>query len=235
VGRIRGERRVPAPPTGKPPRQKERVVAARYPNHVLMLDITEIPVLFRIFTVKLALCIDVWSRMPLGAWGFRHEPTAAEIAELFTDVVERHGNALHLVTDQGPQLTAAAFRGTVTSHGTRQRFGAVGRHGSIAIVERLFRTVKDILRQPFRADLHLEDHRRRIDLALLWYSWCRPHMALGGAVPAEAYFGLRPAHLDAVAPPRGRRGEKKNRTPAPFELVLLDQELRLPVLLPRAA
>jgi len=203
-GRMRKEPRVPEPRPARP-RAHGRVVAARRPNHVLMLDVTEIPVLFRIFTVKLVLAIDVWSGMPLGARVLPKEPTAAEVSELFQDVVARHGHVSHLVTDQGPQFTAEDFRQAVMTRGTRQRFGAVGRTGSIAIIERLFRTLKDALRQPLRPDVTLEDHRRRIDATLLWYSWHRPHMAIGGATPAEVYLGLRPSHLDARSPPRGRR------------------------------
>jgi Integrase core domain. len=41
------------------------------------------------------------------------------------------------VTDKGACFTAEAFQAAVTRHGLKPRFGAVGRHGSIALIERL--------------------------------------------------------------------------------------------------
>jgi len=98
---------------------------------------------------------------------------------------------------------------------------------------RASRTLKHALHPPLQPDLSPDDHQRRVDRVLLWYSWYRPHMALGGATPAEAFYGLRPGHLEARSPPRGLRGQRC--APAPFELVLVDEDLRLPALLPRAA
>jgi hypothetical protein len=41
----------------------------------------------------------------------------------------------------------------------------------------------------------------------------RPHQALGGATPAEIYFGRAPSHLSAIPPPRGRPGEGSMDSP----------------------
>jgi hypothetical protein len=38
--------------------------------------------------------------------------------------------------------------------------------------------------------------------ALIFYTYHRPHMGLGGATPAEAYFKLRRAHRRAIQPRR---------------------------------
>jgi hypothetical protein len=47
-----------------------------------MLDITEIPGLFRLFCFKLAVVFDVFSRAPLAAAVFLSELDAAAIARL---------------------------------------------------------------------------------------------------------------------------------------------------------
>src|SRR5450759_1781289 len=44
----------------------------------------------------------------------------------------------------------------------------------------------------------------KIELGLIHYAHFRPHQALGGATPAEIYFGRAPSHLSAIPPPRGR-------------------------------
>jgi len=49
----------------------------------------------------------------------------------------------HLVTDRGKQFTARSFRRGCRRAGIRQRFGAIGIHGSIALVERCIRTLKE--------------------------------------------------------------------------------------------
>lgn len=51
----------------------------------------------------------------------------------------------HFVSDQGAQFTATAFRETLAALGIKQRFGAIGKTGSIAIVERFWTSLKDTL------------------------------------------------------------------------------------------
>jgi hypothetical protein len=75
--------------------------------------------------------------MPVAACVTQHEPSAQEIARLYGCLVERHGAPPHLVTDQGGQFTGEVFRNAVKTAGCRLRFGAVGKSGSIAVIERL--------------------------------------------------------------------------------------------------
>jgi len=76
----------------------------------------------------------------------------------------------------------------------------------------------------------------RLALAFEYYVWLRPHQGIRGAAPAEPLLGLRPAHLEAVPPPRGRPGERVGNVP-PFEIRHFDRERRLPNLVrkPRRA
>jgi transposase InsO family protein len=99
----------------------------------------------------------------------------------------------YLVSDHGVQFTAQPFKDWCQRHDIQQRFGAVGKRGSIAVIERFWRTLKDgcsrvlpvvpLLRRQFQ---------REIALFLSWYNE-RPHMTLKGATPDEVYFGRRPA------------------------------------------
>jgi transposase InsO family protein len=198
-----------------------------------MMDITAIPGLFRIVIFKLVLAIDVFSRMPLAGKVTLKEPSAQVCVEVFQKAVEQHGTTPHLVTDQGPQFTAAVFMDVVKAAGTKQRFGAVRMVGSIARIERLWRTFKGIGGVGQHPPLTLSDCQKRVELALLYYAYLRPHRSLGGATPAEVHFGIKPAHESAVHPPRGRRGEEAGE--APFEVVYLEEDRRLPFLLERAA
>jgi putative transposase len=236
VGRIRKEKpvRLPEPELVlKTSYEKPRSLKASRPNHVWMADLTEIPSLFGLFSFKLAVVYDVFSRMPLAASLFPGEPSAAAIACVFSRASRRFGRARHFVSDQGSQFTAAVFRETLTRLAVRHRFGAIGKTGSIALIERFWRTLKQKLALKTLKPLVVADLRWRLDLGLLYYSCHRPHQALGGATPAEIYFARTPAHLAAVPAPRGRPGQETEELP--ITVAFLDPERRLPILVRKVA
>jgi transposase InsO family protein len=228
VRRIRREPPVP-PPRATP----AGPLTARCPNHAWLMDVTDIPGLFRLVTFKLAVVFDAYARLPLAARVFWRAPSAAEIVRLFQRVVARYGPPRHLVTDRGAQFTAVQFRRALHVRGIRQRFGAVGRVASIALLERFWRTLKDVSRVRERPPLTARQLEARLSLVLTWYARYRPHTALDDATPAETY-GL---HLKATAtlraPPRGRRGEGPSQPP--WTVAFLDPDRTLPILIDRAA
>lgn len=234
VQRIRREKPVAGPPSPLLRATESRCVRACFAHHVWMLDITEIPGLLRLFSFKLAVVFDVFSRSPLVARVFLAEPSAADIVRLFSMAVRRFGAPRHSVSDQGPQFTAEDFQTSLARHGVRHRYGAIGRTGSIALIERFFRTLKSIGALRARPPLLRDDLERRLGLAFGYYLWLRPHRGLDGATPAECMLGLRPAHLDAVPPPRGQPGEAVEAS-LPFELRYLGPDRSLPYLLGKAA
>ncbi|MGH9461053.1 MAG: integrase core domain-containing protein [Vicinamibacteria bacterium] len=134
---------------------------------------------------------------------------------------------------KGRQFTAKRFHKTLRRLGTRQRFGAVGKYGSIAIIERLWRTLKDALRLRTFKPLTKRALERRLELGVHHYTCLRPHQGLGGATPEEIYFGRQPAHLAALHPPRAR--PREGPTDLPFEIAYLDPDQMLPVLIRKAA
>ena len=146
-----GDRVTTAREAAKAPRLVERAVRARRPNHVLMVDVTLIKALMGCIHFRLAVVIDVLSRFPLAWRLLDSEPSAEEMASVLDEAVSRArrfhpGLSLaHFVTDKGACFTATKFQETVARHGMKARFGAVGRHGSIAFIERLWRGLKDLL------------------------------------------------------------------------------------------
>jgi transposase InsO family protein len=79
----------------------------------------------------------------------------------------RFGPPRHLVTDRGAQFTSELFGRTVAALGIRHRFGAVGKAGSIALIERFFRTVKDTMAVRLRPPLLLDDLVARLEVVLV--------------------------------------------------------------------
>jgi len=227
VRRIRMEQ----PPPRKKPEVEEpsfRSVRARHPHHVWMLDLTAIPSLFGLFSFKLLAVLDVFSRRPLAWKVFLMEPSARSVRLLLQSALRRFGPPRHLVSDQGTQFTARSFRRWLKDKAIAQRFGAIGKTGSIALIERFWRTTKELLGLPFYKPLLPGELSRRLDCVFLYYTEFRPHQGLAGATPQEVSLGFQPAHLRAQHPPRGRIGEPT--ATLSLQIVYLDKERRLPYL-----
>ena len=232
VGRIRRER-WPLPRVPEKVSTVPRAVRAKHPNHVWMADLTDVKGLFGLVTFKVAVVFDAFSRMPLSARVFSKEASALEIARFVSRTAKRHGRPGHFVSDQARCFTGEIFRRKLLRLGVKQRFGAIGKKGSIALIERLWRTLKHTLGLRLMGPLVAEDLMAKVEMGLVHYSYFRPHQALGGATPAEIYFGRTPSHLSAIPPPRGRPDE--GPVDSPFRVEYLDAERMLPVLVRKAA
>src|ERR1035441_6731772 len=79
VGRIR-KGRWPVPRVPEAASTVPRAVRAKRPNHIWMIDLTDVKGLFGIVTFKVAVVFDALSRMPLLARVFPQEPSSPEIA-----------------------------------------------------------------------------------------------------------------------------------------------------------
>ena len=232
VGRIRNER-WPAPRGPEAASMVPRAVRAKHPNHVWMVDLTDVKGLFGIVTFKVAVVFDAFSRMPLSARVFTQEPSSPEIARFVSRTAKQRGRPAHFVSDHGACFTGGVFRRRLERLGVKQRFGAVGKKGSIALIERLWRALKDTLGLRLLRPSAAEHLMEKVELGLFHYAHFRPHQGLGGATPAEIYFGREPSHLSAIPPPRGRPGE--GPIGLPLRVDYLDAERMLPVLVRKAA
>ena len=100
----------------------------------------------------------------------------------------------HLICDKGPQFWCDGFKNWCLRKSLRPRFGAVGKHGSIAVVERALRTMKELLGGLPLVPLRREAFRHELAVSFAWYNEHRPHTSLDGATPHEVYVGSRPAN-----------------------------------------
>jgi len=163
VGRILKEKPPRAPVDERT--TKPRRVTGKYPNHTVLVDITEIKSFLRLVTFRLVVVLDVFSRMPLAWRVFAFEPTAVHVAAGVEEVAEGPG-VKHLITDQGTQFTAKWFQDEMIRLGILTRFGAIGKSGSIALLERLWRSLKGELALREFTPLMQRDLEERIRLGL---------------------------------------------------------------------
>ncbi len=210
-----------------PPRQKLRRafaksaagIQARRPNHVWHTDLTTVPTSLGFwcswlpmalpqrwpFCWWLAVAVDHYSRRIMGFAVFDQQPTSVAVRTFLGRAIYKAGMVpRHLITDRGVQFTDEAFGKWCGRRGIRQRFGAVGKYGSIAVIERLIRTVKDECTRRLLVPYRREQFRRELSLFVIWYNRDRPGQALEGRTPDEVYHNLAPACLKNRFEPRRR-------------------------------
>ncbi len=124
---------------------------------------------------------------------FKRKPSANEVtAALDRMMLKENVRPKHLIVDQGSEFKCEHFEKTwCKGMNILPRFGAIGKHGSIAVVERFHRTVKEILRLTIVPEDQAE-FERELGLIIRWYNEHRPHDTLGGRTPNEVCFS-RPA------------------------------------------
>ncbi len=202
---------------------KTRRVTSRYPHHLWHADLTIVPTALGCwvpwipqamlqcwpFCWWVGVVLDHYSRAVLATRVFSKQPSGEEVCKLLGRAVRRAGKApKHLVTDQGPQF-GEAYLAWCKRRGIRTRFGAVGKHGSIAVIERFIRSLKDEALGRLRLmPLAVTEMTAEVDAYACWYNAERPHQALGGDTPAERMTGLIPAR-------QSRRIETRPRHPLP--------------------
>ena len=84
----------------------------------------------------------------------------------------------------------------------RPRFGAIGEHGSIAVIERLILTLKQGIGWLTLVPLRRRAFLRELRYLASWYNSHRPHMTLGGRTPDEVYHRLCPMNRQPRFEPR---------------------------------
>lgn len=141
----------------------------------------------------------------MGVSAFKSQPSAADVDGFLAKAIRRTGaRPEHLITDHGEQFVAGSFREWCRRRRIRQRFGAIGKYGSIAIVERVIRTVKAEGIRWILVTFDLDAFQRDLSIFSLWYNAERSHNTLASRTPDEVYFGKRPACLAPRWEPRPR-------------------------------
>lgn len=216
VGRIFRETPHPFPqvdtrPTGS------GVVTAREPNHVWHIDLTAVPIGSGFWCSWLpfampqnwpycwwvAVVVDHFSRRIINVGVFANKPNCRVLCAFLGRTVRCTDAPKYIVCDRDSIFDCDAFRRWVERNGIKPpRYGAVGQHGSIAVVERLIRTLKDECTRRITVPLCHRQFRNELHFYIDWHNEYRPHTTLDGRTPNEVYFGRRPANQRPRIEPR---------------------------------
>jgi putative transposase len=205
---------IPAPQTAL------RIITARKPNDLWHVDLTTVPTALGFWTswVPFALpqvwpfcwwvgvVIDHCSRRVMGFAVYRGQPTSRAVRGFLERLFREVGHQpRYLVSDQGRQFVAKEFRRWCRRHDIRQRFGAIGKYGSRALIERCIRTLKgECTRRLVAVPYRFAGFKQEVRLYLSWNNGHRPHTRLGAATPDEVYYHRRPAIRAPRFAPRPR-------------------------------
>lgn len=193
----------PTPGSTPSPRAKPRTgrtITARYPHHVWNVDLTLLPLVSGFwvpwlpqtlllrwpFAFWLFVVLDHHSRAVVDFKVLLSQPATDDLTRVLDAARRKAGvTPKYIVSDRGAQ-----FRDDYVEwcrrRSIRPRFGAVGKSGSIAVIERFFRSLKDeMLRRLPVLPMPLAHMMREIDAYVRWYNEHRPHQGLDGDTPAE--------------------------------------------------
>jgi transposase InsO family protein len=194
-----------------------RVVTAKRRNHVWHVDLTAVAVLGGFWvpwfplTVPqwwphcwwVAVVVDHFSRRIMGLTVFKQVPTSEAMRAFLGRAIRKAREApKYLICDKGSQFWCEGFKTWCKQKGIRPRFGAIGKHGSIAVIERLILTLKIGCMRRLRVSYGRDEFLRELLYFADWYNKHRPHATLGGRTPHEVYEGLPAANRAPRFEPR---------------------------------
>ena len=221
VGRMLKEKPCLGPSATAPELTSEqRIVTAKYANHVWHVDLTVVPTGSGFWTSWLpfalpqcwpfawwvGVVIDHFSRRVMGVTAFTNQPTCEAVCSFLGRTIARAKKApRYIVCDRGGQFDSDGFRKWCKREGIKPpRYGAIGKHGSIAVVERVILTIKCLLACLPLVPYRREAFFRELTAIVAWYNESRPHTWLGGKTPNEVYADKFPANRRPRFEPRSR-------------------------------
>ena len=163
------------------------------PNQVWATDISYVPMASGF--VYLCAIIDWFTRRVL-SWAVSITMETSFCVEALEEALEKHGCPAIFNTDQGSQFTAEAFTSVLKQRGIAISMDGKGAWRDNVFVERLWRSVK-YEEVYLKAYASVAEARPSLEKYFIFYNTRRPHQALDGMTPDQAYF--TPLQLPAAA------------------------------------
>ena len=196
-------------------------IISRHPNHTWHIDLTAVSIAAgfwsSIFPFSLpqrypfcwwiAIIIDHYSRRVVGFAVFKSPPTSQQMTGALDKALERvERKPKYIISDKGTQFYPIKSKREnrkfhhyhlwCKMNNIKLRFGAVGMHGSIAIVERFILSMKnEFFYQIPLVPMRLDILRKELALYIAWYNCYRPHQTLKARTPEEVYANSPPLKM----------------------------------------
>jgi putative transposase len=153
------------------------------PNQVWCADLTYIPM--RRGFLYLAAVMD-WATRKVLAWRVSNTMDVEFCLEALEEALARYGRPEIFNTDQGSQFTSPRFTGVLQRAGVRISMDGRGRWIDNVFIERLWRSLKYecVYLHAFETGSEM---RAGLTKWIGYYNAGRPHSALAGQTPDEAY------------------------------------------------
>ena len=187
----------------------ESKINADYPNHIWNVDLTVVPTtglwtswlsntFFQCwpFAYYVAAVIDHYTRRVIGFAVFKKQPPSLEVQNFLKRAIAKEGqNPRYIISDKGSQFWCKSYNSWAEDSGVKLRFGAIGQHGSIAVIERFFKTLKEEFLSQTKVLKNLAEFRQELAAIIEYYNEYRPHAFLNGQTPNEATLDKTPEIL----------------------------------------
>ena len=165
-------------------------IPAWYPNHIWSIDTTML-YCWGLWPIHICVVIDHFSRKVMAAVPLEG-PNAGWINNALESAIEKYGPPKHIISDQAQVFTGEVFAELLKTYNIKPRLGAVGKHGSITVTERINKTLKyEWLKRValIKGIDHLTELCNEFEI---WYNNWRPHMTLNGLRPDDVYYNNKP-------------------------------------------
>jgi len=216
---------IPDPEHDVDPKEEIKVVTSRHPDHTWMCDLTVVPTHFGMwvewppqcllqfwpFCWWVAVVIDHFSRRVMGIRVFKYPPSSDDMTDFLDKIIDNTGKKpKYIISDKGCQFHSPRnaknphkhhYRKWCRKMGILPRYGAVGKYGSIAIIERFMKTLKNECTRKITIPMNIYQMQHELVLFVIWYNIHRPHSAflkhqnkcepMGAMTPDEVFNGLR--------------------------------------------
>jgi len=167
-----------------------RSIPAWCPNHVWSVDTTMV-LCWGLWPIHIFVVIDHFSRKVMSVTPLEG-PNAGWINNALESAIEKHGVPKHIISDQASVFTGEVFAELMDSCNIKPRFGAVGKHGSIAVTERVIKTLKHEWLKHVSFIKGFDHLVKLCEEFEDWYNTWRPHMTLDGIRPDDVYYNRKP-------------------------------------------
>ena len=179
------------PPAPKSRAQPERRFERPLPNALWQIDIFTFE-LKRMYRVYLVGIIDDHSRYMVGHGLFRQQ-TAEAVLEVLRGAIGEWGAPREILSDNGRQFVAwrgkSRFQKVLKRQGVEHVRSAPHHPMTLGKIERFWRTIWE----EFLNDcvfVSFADASQRLAHWIAYYNHQRPHQGIGGACPADRFYGI---------------------------------------------